>query len=242
MEPPCRWDTEVRSLPAVDDSLYGNFVGAKSAEAGQDLGIAEVVCLPQGRTEVPDSAALPPHRTTRSGIMDTPQATHLSNAMPKQLIALLLLCLLSSSLRAERLGEVSTKYHMIGPNDKVVIEAFDDPGVPGVTCYLSRAKTGGVSGAVGLAEDTSDASIACRQTGPVDLSPDISNKSRDGEEVFKQRTSILFKTLQVVRFYDTGRNTLIYLTYSDKLVEGSPKNSITAVPLYQPRAQTAAQR
>ncbi len=123
---------------------------------------------------------------------------------------------------------------MLGPNDKVVIEAFDDPAVPGVTCYLSRAKTGGMSGAVGLAEDTSDASIACRQTGPVTLPEDIRNKSRDAEEVFKQRTSILFKTMQVVRFYDANRNTLIYLTYSDKLVEGSPKNSITAVPLYQP--------
>jgi len=146
----------------------------------------------------------------------------------------LVLAVFSLPLAAERLGEVSTKFHMLGPNDKVVIEAFDDPAVPGVTCYLSRAKTGGMSGAVGLAEDTSDASIACRQTGRVDLSPDILDKSRDGEEVFKQRTSILFKTLQVVRFYDARRNALIYLTYSDKLVEGSPKNSITAVPLYQP--------
>jgi CreA protein len=140
----------------------------------------------------------------------------------------------SSPLLAERLGEVSTKFRMLGPNDKIVIEAFDDPAVSGVTCYLSRAKTGGMSGAVGLAEDTSDASIACRQTGPVNLSPDILDKSRNGEEVFKQRTSILFKTMQVVRFYDDRRNTLIYLTYSDKLVEGSPKNSITAVPLYSP--------
>jgi CreA protein len=137
-------------------------------------------------------------------------------------------------LAAESLGEVSTKFRMLGPNDKVVIEAFDDPAVAGVTCYLSRAKTGGMSGAVGIAEDTSDASIACRQTGPVELSPDIADKSRDGEEVFKKRTSILFKTMQVVRFYDAKRNTLIYLTYSDKLVEGSPKNSITAVPLYRP--------
>lgn len=142
--------------------------------------------------------------------------------------------LLSLPLMAEQLGEVSTKFRMLGPNDKVVIEAFDDPAVSGVTCYLSRAKTGGMSGAVGLAEDTADASIACRQTGPVNLSPEILDKSRDGEEVFKQRTSILFKTMQVVRFYDARRNTLIYLTYSDKLVDGSPKNSITAVPLYQP--------
>ena len=140
-----------------------------------------------------------------------------------------------ASVYAEQLGTVSTKFHMLGPNDKVVIEAFDDPGVAGVTCYLSRAKTGGMSGAVGLAEDTSDASIACRQTGPVKLPEAIRNKSRDGEEVFKKRTSILFKTMQVVRFYDAKRDTLIYLTYSDKLVDGSPKNSITAVPLYQPQ-------
>jgi CreA protein len=99
---------------------------------------------------------------------------------------------------------------------------------------LSCAKTGGMSGAVGIAEDTSDAFIACRQTGPVSLSPEILDESLNKEEVFKQRTSILFKTLQVVRFYDARRNSLIYLTYSDKLVEGSPKNSITAVPLYHP--------
>ncbi len=165
--------------------------------------------------------------------------------MPKKslshLLLLLTLSLPSHLLMAERLAEVSTKFRMLGPNDKVVIEAFDDPAVSGVTCYLSRAKTGGMSGAVGLAEDTSDASIACRQTGPVNLSPDIRDGSRDGEEVFKQRTSILFKTMQVVRFYDARRNTLIYLTYSDKLVDGSPKNSITAVPLYQPTLTPSAQ-
>lgn len=161
----------------------------------------------------------------------------------KQIVLLIILASLCLPLAAERLGEVSTKFRMLGPNDKVVIEAFDDPAVSGVTCYLSRAKTGGMSGAVGLAEDTSDASIACRQTGPVNLSPDILDQSRDGEEVFKQRTSILFKTMQVVRFYDARRNTLIYLTYSDKLVDGSPKNSITAVPLYRPApAQSPAPR
>ncbi|MET0091596.1 MAG: CreA family protein [Candidatus Thiodiazotropha sp.] len=149
---------------------------------------------------------------------------------------LLALIFTAPSLAAESLGEVSTKFRMLGPNDKIVVEAFDDPNVPGVTCYLSRARTGGMSGAVGLAEDTSDASIACRQTGPVTLPPDILNSSKDGHEVFKQRTSILFKTLQVVRFYDVRRNTLVYLTYSDKLVDGSPKNSITAVPLYTPAA------
>lgn len=154
--------------------------------------------------------------------------------MQAKIIAFSLLYLCLCELQAEQLGTVSTKFRVLGPNDKIVIEAFDDPAVPGVTCYLSRAKTGGMSGAVGLAEDTSDASIACRQTGPVQLPEDIHDQSRDGEEVFKKRTSILFKTMQVVRFYDAKRNSLIYLTYSDKLVEGSPKNSITAVPLYQP--------
>jgi CreA protein len=156
----------------------------------------------------------------------------LSQQFPR--LSLLLLTLLWFPLEGEELGEVSTKFRVLGPNDKIIIEAFDDPAVPGVTCYLSRAKTGGVGGAIGIAEDTSDASIACRQTAPVNLAEDILNKSRDGEEVFKQRTSILFKTMQVVRFYDAKRNSLVYMTYSDKLVEGSPKNSITAVPLYRP--------
>jgi CreA protein len=163
--------------------------------------------------------------------------------MQKKILWFISLSLIShGSLQAEQLGEVSTKFRMLGPNDKIVIEAFDDPAVPGVTCYLSRAKTGGMGGAIGIAEDTSDASIACRQTGLVNLPGDILNQSRDGEEVFKQRTSILFKTMQVVRYYDAKRNTLIYMSYSDKLVEGSPKNSITAVPLYrqqQSQHQTA---
>ena len=134
---------------------------------------------------------------------------------------------------AEKIGEVSTRFKWMGPNDKIVVEAFDDPGVPGVTCYLSRAKAGGVSGAVGLAEDTSDASIACRQIGSIRLSEKIRTGKADGEEVFRKRTSILFKTMQVVRFYDRSRNALIYLTYSDRVIEGSPKNSITAVPVLQ---------
>ncbi|MCU7872885.1 MAG: CreA family protein [Candidatus Thiodiazotropha sp. (ex Lucinoma borealis)] len=154
--------------------------------------------------------------------------------MPNNLIKIVLLIFFSSQLHAETLGQVSTKFRVLGPNDKIIIEAFDDPAVAGVTCYLSRAKTGGVGGAMGIAEDTSDASIACRQTGPVNLSSDILNLSRNGEEVFKQRTSILFKTMQVVRFYDARRHTLVYMTYSDKLVDGSPKNSITAVPLFHP--------
>ncbi len=131
----------------------------------------------------------------------------------------------------EVIGSVSTRFKVLGPNDKVVIEVFDDEDVPGVACYLSRAKTGGISGAVGVAEDTSDASIACRQIGPIKLSEEIRSGKRDGDEVFKKRTSLIFKSMQVVRFFDPKRQVLVYLTYSDRIIEGSPKNSISVVPL-----------
>lgn len=143
----------------------------------------------------------------------------------------LLFCFLPATLSAEVIGSVSTKFKLLGANDKIVIEAFDDPDIDGATCYLSRAKTGGVSGAVGIAEDTSDASIACRQVGPITLSEEIKSGKADGDEVFKKSTSLLFKSLQVVRFYDPKRNVLIYLTYSDRIIEGSPKNSISTIPI-----------
>ncbi len=129
--------------------------------------------------------------------------------------------------KAEEIGSVSTVFKMLGPNHKIVIEAFDDPDIPGVSCWLARAKTGGISGGLGLAEDPSDGSIACRQIGPIKLPDDL----EDGEKVFNKRTSLVFKTLQVVRFYDERRHTLIYLVYSDKVIEGSPKNSISVVPI-----------
>ena len=148
----------------------------------------------------------------------------------KTVIGIVSLCYSASSF-GEMIGSVDTHFKWLGPDDKIVIEAFDDPDVQGVTCYLSRAKTGGLSGAVGIAEDTSDASITCRQTGPITLAPKIKSGEREGEDVFKKRTSLLFKSMQVVRFFDQKRNTLVYLVYSDKLVEGSPKNSISAVPI-----------
>ncbi|EME70493.1 hypothetical protein H261_08423 [Paramagnetospirillum caucaseum] len=134
---------------------------------------------------------------------------------------------LGAPLHAEEIGSVSTVFKMLGPNDKIVVEAFDDPKVPGVTCYLSRAKTGGIKGGVGLAEDTSDAAIACRQVGPIR----IDGKLKDGDVVFQKDTSLLFKTLQVVRFHDRKRNVLVYLVYSDRIIEGSPKNSVSAVAI-----------
>jgi CreA protein len=128
---------------------------------------------------------------------------------------------------AEEIGSVSTVFKWVGPNDKIMVEAFDDPKVEGVTCYLSRAKTGGVKGGLGLAEDRAEASIACRQVGPIRFNGEL----KDGEEVFKERTSLVFKTMQVVRFFDRKRNTLVYLVYSDRVIEGSPQNSVTAIPI-----------
>ncbi len=146
-------------------------------------------------------------------------------------LAMVPLILLPYSVQADEIGSVDTKFKWTGPDDKIVVEAFDDPDVEGVACYLSRAKTGGFKGAIGLAEDKSDASIACRQIGPIELNPDIAKGKRDGDEVFRKRTSLVFKTMQVVRFYDEKRHVLVYLTYSDRVVEGSPKNSISVVAI-----------
>ena len=145
----------------------------------------------------------------------------------RTLAAAFALILAMAQSQAEEIGHVDTVWKMIGPDHKIRIEAFDDEKVQGVTCHVSRAVTGGISGAVGLAEDTSDASLACRQVGPVVFT----GKLKYGEEVFKERRSIVFKSLQVVRFCDETRNTLVYLVYSDKVVEGSPKNAISTVPL-----------
>jgi CreA protein len=128
---------------------------------------------------------------------------------------------------AETVGSVDTVFKLIGPDHKIVVEVFDDPKVGGVSCYLSRAKTGGIKGAIGLAEDKADSSVACRQVGPFTFNGKVPKQ----EEVFTERASIFFKHVRVVRMVDPKRNTLIYLVYSDRLVEGSPKNSVTAVPV-----------
>lgn len=132
---------------------------------------------------------------------------------------------------AEQIGSVDTVFKVFGPDHKIVVEAFDDPDVKNVTCYISRAKTGGIKGGLGLAEDTSDAAISCQQVGPVELSDKIKAGKAEGDVVFQKRTSLVFKKLQVVRFYDAKRNALAYLAYSDRVVEGSPKNAISAVPI-----------
>jgi len=147
----------------------------------------------------------------------------------KPLAALLLVsaAALAAPAHAEPVGEVDTAFKLIGPDHKVVVEAYDDPKVGGVTCYVSRAKTGGLSGAFGLAEDRAEASIACRQVGPIAIAQPLPRQ----EEVYSERLSILFKRLRVVRMVDGPRNTLVYLTYSDRLIDGSPRNSVTAVPV-----------
>lgn len=148
---------------------------------------------------------------------------------PLIVATLALSCLALAPLaRAEPVGCVSTTFRGLGLlNDKVCVDSFRDPKVDGVVCHVSRARTGGIKGAVGLAEDTSDAAVSCRQIGPIAFKARL----KDGEDVFRESRSWLFKKLQVVRFHDRPNNTLVYLSYSDKLVDGSPKNSISTVPI-----------
>jgi CreA protein len=136
-----------------------------------------------------------------------------------------LMTTIAAGASAEEIGAVDTAFKLIGPDHKVVVEAFDDPSVQGVACYVSRAKTGGISGAFGLAKDPSRFSVACRQVGPIRFLEAIPKQ----EEVFTQGASFIFKHVRVVRIVDPKRNALTYLTYSDKLIEGSPDNAITAV-------------
>jgi CreA protein len=145
----------------------------------------------------------------------------------KPFLAFVSALIVSAAANADKIGDVSTTFNLLSPNDKIVVDVFDDPAVSGISCYLSHAKKGGIKGAVGIAEDTSDASVACRQVGPIAFDGKIPQE----EEVFNARSSFLFKHVRVVRMVDQKRNTLVYLVYSDKLIDGSPKNSLTAVPV-----------
>jgi CreA protein len=142
------------------------------------------------------------------------------------LAALALLCG-AAAVRAENVGSVDTAFQLLGPDHKVVVEVFDDPRVGGVSCYLSRARTGGFKGAIGLAEDKAESSVACRQVGEIRFNGGLPQQ----EEVFSERASVFFKHVRVVRMVDIKRNALVYLVYSDRLIDGSPKNSVTAVPV-----------
>ena len=136
--------------------------------------------------------------------------------------------LLNSAARADDLACLSTTFRFIGPNDKICVSVFDDPKVSGVACHISQARTGGIKGGLGLAEDPSRFSIACRQIGPISIDP---KRLPREEEVYNTRTSILFKNTHVFRMYDEKRNTLIYLAISDKIIEGSPQSSLSTVPI-----------
>ena len=145
----------------------------------------------------------------------------------RMVASLLVACVLGLGwAAAEEVGEVSTVFHFLSPDHKIVVEAFDDPKIAGVTCYLARADAGGFKSMIGVEEDPSDASITCRQVGPIKVQDEL----EEGEEVFKQRTSLIFKSMQIVRFFDARRKVFVYLVYSDRVIEGSPKNSISAVP------------
>ncbi len=145
------------------------------------------------------------------------------------IMAAILLGLVALPASAEEIGAVGYRFKWLGPNDKIVVEAFDDPEVPGVTCYMSHARTGGIKGAIGLAEDPGEASVACRKVGPIDESKLA--KLRSPHEVFSERASLIFKSTQVTRFYDAKRHALVYLVYTDRIIQGSPRNSISVVPL-----------
>jgi len=147
---------------------------------------------------------------------------------PVVMTSLVLSAMLSTSLLAQdaHIGSVRTEFKLLGPNSTIEVERFDDPKVQGISCYLSYSQVGGISGAVGLAEEASEASVACRQTG--DIVFDLAD-IEEQEVVFNQRRSALFKNMRVVRMHDAETHTFIYLTYSTKLVDGSPKNAISAV-------------
>ena len=128
---------------------------------------------------------------------------------------------------ASEVGCVTTAWKLIGANHKVCVDAFHDPAVAGVTCHVSQARTGGIAGTLGLAQDPSQFSLACRQTGPIALPTRLPTE----ETVFTEDTSILFKETRIVRMWDAENRTLVYVAISRKLIEGAPANSISTVPV-----------
>lgn len=132
----------------------------------------------------------------------------------------------------------STVWRPLTPNDKLAVYGVDDPAVEGVACHYTQPEKGGIKGGLGLAEEVSDISLSCRQIGPIRFK----GKVEQGEVVFKERRSLIFKTMQIVRGCDAKRNVLVYLVYSDRVVEGSPKNSTSSVPIMPWGGETTAPR
>lgn len=121
----------------------------------------------------------------------------------------------------------STVFKLLSPNDKLAVYGIDDPEVQGVSCHFTVPERGGFKGWLGLAEEVSDISLACRQIGPIHFK----DKLDQGDDMFSRRRSVFFKRMQIVRGCDPKRNVLVYMVYSDKLIEGSPKNSTSSVPI-----------
>jgi CreA protein len=145
------------------------------------------------------------------------------------IIFAVLLLLTGPAFAQERdIGSVSTGFKLIGPNHKIIITAFDDPSVKGVTCYVARPKTGGLKGAVGLAEDPSLASVSCAQTGPIRFTDKI-EADENGEEVFDESRSLIFKSLKINRIYDKANGSLVYVVRTKRIIEGSPTTSLSVI-------------
>jgi len=143
-------------------------------------------------------------------------------------VLVVLAVLAVSPAHADDLDCVSTTFNLLSPNDKVCVSVFEDPQVPGVACHISQARKGGWGQPLGLNEDPSNFSISCRQIGPISVDW---SKLTDKQEVFSQKTSIFFKTTRIYRLLDKPRNTLVYLAISTKIVNGSPANAISTVPI-----------
>ena len=133
----------------------------------------------------------------------------------------------SLAVAAEEIGCATTTWKLIGANHRVCVYAYDDPKIPGVTCHVSQARTGGIKGSFGLAEDPSQFSLACRQVGPITLPEKIS----ENEVVFSENTSLMFKETNIHRFLDKKRKVLVYLAISRRVIEGAPANAISTVPI-----------
>ena len=144
------------------------------------------------------------------------------------LIAAAMLFVSAGAAGADDLGCVDTTFNLLSPNDKVCVSTFEDPRVPGVVCHISQARKGGWGQPFGLNEDPSNFSVSCRQVGPI--KSDIS-KLRENEEVFSEKTSIFFKATRIYRVIDRKHNALVYLAISSKIVNGSPENAISTVPI-----------
>ncbi|MFO1242214.1 MAG: CreA family protein [Rickettsiales bacterium] len=129
---------------------------------------------------------------------------------------------------SREIGAVSTAFKLLGPNHKIVVTAFDDPKINGITCYVARPRTGGIKGGLGLAEDPSIASVSCVQTGPITYTGKIETREK-GERVFDESRSLIFKTLEIDRLYDSANGSLVYIARTTRVIEGSPSTSISVV-------------